>query len=284
MKKQGFTLIELLVVISIISVLMAVLMPALQLVKKKASTSVCLSNMKNLSMGWYMYMQENDGRIMSADDDGTEPGGRYIGWIGVPRDAAGNLCDNFQTDPEVTDEDEIRGIEAGVLYPYIKDPKAYHCPANNRVVSIYDGSKIYVGYSMPACLNGSPANSAAEQIKIYSQISRPSTRYAFVENTEARNWTQKHHFEMGAPEYTGQRKWGWWSPMSINHGDSSVLGFCDGHSEAHKWQDPFTIERVDKLSTAGGTLYGVEYPPDGQENDIAYMAEGWPFRYNMRGG
>jgi prepilin-type processing-associated H-X9-DG protein len=84
---------------------------------------------------------------------------------------------------------------------------------------------------------------------------------------------------MGAPEYTGNEMWGWWGPMAINHGDSSVLGFCDGHSEVRKWRDRFTIERVYKLIQEGVTLYGIEYPPPDQVSDIQYMADGWPYRH-----
>ena len=56
MKSRAFTLIELLVVIAIIAVLMAVLMPALRLARQQAATGQCLSNVKNLSLGWYLYM------------------------------------------------------------------------------------------------------------------------------------------------------------------------------------------------------------------------------------
>ncbi len=100
MKTRAFTLIELLVVISIIAVLMAVLMPALRLARQQAGTSQCLSNVKNLSLGWYMYMSENDSRIMSSEDNATL-GGSFVGWIGVPRDENGTLLGIGQTDPEV---------------------------------------------------------------------------------------------------------------------------------------------------------------------------------------
>jgi prepilin-type N-terminal cleavage/methylation domain-containing protein len=63
---KAFTLIELLVVIAIIALLLAILMPALQIAKKKAAAAVCLVNTRNLSLAWYMYAQENDGKIMSA--------------------------------------------------------------------------------------------------------------------------------------------------------------------------------------------------------------------------
>ena len=44
-RKEGFTLVELLVVISIIALLMAVLMPALQRVKRQAKTTLCQANL-----------------------------------------------------------------------------------------------------------------------------------------------------------------------------------------------------------------------------------------------
>ena len=115
-------------------------------------------------------------------------------------------------------------------------------------------------------------------------MTSPSTRYVFVEAAETRNWNSSHHFVIGAPEYTGVAgEWGWWGPMAINHGDSSVLGFCDGHSEVRKWRDSFTKERVDKLIEQGVTLYGIEYPPDTQVSAIRYMAEGWPYRQRIAG-
>jgi prepilin-type N-terminal cleavage/methylation domain-containing protein len=283
MKTKAFTLIELLVVIAIIALLMAILIPALRLAKQQAATSVCLSNTKNLALGWYMYMGDNDGRIMSCEDNAVEQNGTFVGWVGVPRDSNGNLLSISQVTPAVTDEDEIRGIEVGVLYPYVKNPDAYHCPADNLRKSIYDRTGVFVSYGVPRCLYGILSSSNALynlQIKRFDEINLPATRYVLVESAETRNWNSSHHFVMGAPEYTGIiNEWGWWGPMAINHGDSSVLGFCDGHSEVRKWRDRFTIERVDKLIREGVTLYGIEYCPAGQTLDISYMASGWPYRY-----
>jgi len=281
-RRKGFTLIELLVVIAIIALLMAIIMPALNMAKKQAATTVCMSNTKNLALGWYMYMGDNDGRIMSSEDNGVEQNGNYVGWIGIPRDTKSNLFSNTQTDPAVTDQDEIRGIKAGLLYPYVKEPDAYHCPADNVRTSLYDKTKVFVSYGVPMCLYGAPNPNSSQyntQIRMFDEIKRPATRYVFVESAETRNYNSSHHFVLGAPEYTGGTQWGWWGPIAINHGDSSVLGFCDGHSEIRKWRDPFTIERVDKLITQGVATYGIEYPPQDQTLDIAYMAAGWAYRH-----
>ena len=57
---RGFTLVELLVVIAIIALLMAILMPALQRVRKQTRTIVCRSNLRQVGLIITMYLQDND--------------------------------------------------------------------------------------------------------------------------------------------------------------------------------------------------------------------------------
>ncbi len=60
-KRKGFTLIELLVVISIIVLLVAILLPTLQRVKKQAKAVICQSNLKQWGTIFAMYTAGNDG-------------------------------------------------------------------------------------------------------------------------------------------------------------------------------------------------------------------------------
>jgi len=62
-KKKGFTLIELLVVISVIALLLAILMPALQKAKYQAKRMVCMSNVRQQLLIFFTYSQDNDDKF-----------------------------------------------------------------------------------------------------------------------------------------------------------------------------------------------------------------------------
>jgi len=74
-QKVGFTLIELLVVIAIIAILAAILFPVFAQAREKARSITCVSNEKQIGLGFAMYVQDND---ESLPPKRTVPSG--FGW------------------------------------------------------------------------------------------------------------------------------------------------------------------------------------------------------------
>lgn len=73
-EKKGFTLVELLVVIAIIALLMAILMPALNRVKKQAKSAACKVNLRQWSLIWKIYCDDNDDRFPNPSTENWKRG------------------------------------------------------------------------------------------------------------------------------------------------------------------------------------------------------------------
>ncbi|HET6248333.1 MAG TPA: prepilin-type N-terminal cleavage/methylation domain-containing protein [Tepidisphaeraceae bacterium] len=58
--KPGFTLVEILVVLAIVSVLLALLLPALGRAREQVKLTTCQNNLRQLAMGFRMYAQANN--------------------------------------------------------------------------------------------------------------------------------------------------------------------------------------------------------------------------------
>jgi prepilin-type N-terminal cleavage/methylation domain-containing protein/prepilin-type processing-associated H-X9-DG protein len=79
--RNAFTLIELLVVIAVIVLMIALLLPALQKARSQARAVVCQSNLRQWSVIFSMYANDNDGKmpdVGSYASTGAYPGGRSV--------------------------------------------------------------------------------------------------------------------------------------------------------------------------------------------------------------
>ena len=87
----GFTLIELLVVVAIISLLIAILFPALSAARKRANVTKCLSNIRSLSLASWVYLTENDGWLIDVGlAHGTAQLDTKVAWVNTLEAAYGH--------------------------------------------------------------------------------------------------------------------------------------------------------------------------------------------------
>ena len=191
----------------------------------------CMSNVKNLLMAWYMYQEDNDGKLVNGNipqqTNSTQPC-----WVEPPQDEDGN----FTGSGSPTEEDEIRGIRKGALFPMAKSIDVYRCPSDQRKRN--PGNATFRSYSIAGGMNGEERNTGwltGRAIVKYGQIRNNSTKYVFVEEADPREWN------MGSwvvpPDGDS-----WYDPVCVWHNGRSALGFADVHVEMHRWEDKRTLE------------------------------------------
>jgi prepilin-type N-terminal cleavage/methylation domain-containing protein/prepilin-type processing-associated H-X9-DG protein len=217
-KKRAFTLIELLVVIAIIALLMAILMPALQAGREQGMRAACLSNLKQLTMAWIMYADDNSDKIVCCDVGypTTEyPGPWWVLWpVAVGSSTANVTVEQWQNN----------SIKKGLLWPYLKDFKLYKCP-NSR-----DRANETLTYTIVDSMAGGGVWSDWAKkavIRNRTQIKHPSDRMVFLDEVpvSSGSWGIEDDQER------------WWDAPPLRHGKGSTFSFADGHSDYWKYRD-----------------------------------------------
>jgi len=143
--RAGFTLIELLVVIAIIAILAAILFPVFAKAREKARQTTCLSNEKQIGLGFIQYMSDNDGYLPNTCGDVCQDaGGNIYTGVWMYEGHKGNATTAGAFDPA-----------KGSIYPYIKSAAVFLCPDDAFNRNVVFGGVTYSGdsYAINGCLD-----------------------------------------------------------------------------------------------------------------------------------
>lgn len=133
MRDKGFTLVELLVVIGIIALLISILLPALNGARQSAQTVQCLSNMRQLGLGFAQYSNENNGWHLYT-----------LNYWGRDLERAAGASGSY----DAFDAEKWAGVL--FLWGYTPTMEIFFCPAKGND----DGTATFLGASTdPAVIN-----------------------------------------------------------------------------------------------------------------------------------
>ncbi len=238
MRSRGFTLIELLVVIAVIAILMAILMPALQRAREQGQRAVCLNTLKQLTLAWLMYADENDSRLVNGETGIAPSAPRHQNepyWAGKCWDQY-----NVKGGNRLSRQAQILGIQAGVFWKgkYITELGAFACPTGIRdemlTYNPFDGVN---GLARDGTISGTVGtkgpNGKRLWVKKTTEIANPAERLVFIDE----GWATPDSFAVH-----WNSTWQWWDQPVVRHGDGTNVSFADGHVEYRKWKGAVTVK------------------------------------------
>jgi prepilin-type N-terminal cleavage/methylation domain-containing protein/prepilin-type processing-associated H-X9-DG protein len=270
--KKAFTLIELLVVIAIIAILAAILFPVFAQARESARTISCLSNVKEISLGVTMYVQDYDERfpmwISTAAANG-QPGDVSNALYGKTDPDGGGYTYNY------TGWDKM-------VAPYLKNRAIFHCPdtfgPGNDWSNPAKDNTDWTGttnYAINARLAGHSWNSWTVPAKMAS-IQWPAVAILIAEDggQTSTGATTADNNNDGAGEWgwSGDQKAALFSDAGSNavpgprvhHKGGANYGFADGHA---KWYSGGAMG-IQNVGTT--TINGIVLP--GTATDASVLA------------
>ncbi|HEY1661844.1 MAG TPA: prepilin-type N-terminal cleavage/methylation domain-containing protein [Verrucomicrobiae bacterium] len=275
----GFTLIELLVVIAIIAILAALLLPVLSKAKLRGTEATCLSNQKQLSTAWQMYLGDNNDSVVGFNTDTFNLDWRIGFQSGSPNAGQPALTTalpaGLVTGSIDAQEWQVQeGYREGALYRYAQNVNVIHCPGDMRLTAGTVGFDSYSG--VVGLCGGSGAGNAgakdgATPILKASQIKHSSDRFLWVEENDKRG-DNYGSWELNLGGTFGGVGFGynatWVDCPAAFHGTSSTFSFADGHARARAWEVSNTLAIA--LAGAQGAT-----PNPAHNADLGYIVSGY---------
>lgn len=258
----AFTLIELLVVIAIIAILAAMLLPALNRAKLKATLAADLSNHKQIVLGALMYAVDNQEAVLPF----RNAGGFWTASSGLPTGTPAQALAYVQNCLRTNNP----------LYQYAPNVAVYHCPGDTRTkkATLAEGWA-YDSYSKTQNVGGEDYDTywgAGATYTKMTQISAASSTFYFFEDADER------HINVGTFVVrwaTGGNTFTWVDPPAMYHGDVGTSSFADGHAEGHRWRNSQVI-KAGKLA-ANGQNPGLSAPASTTKPDSDFIHDNYRF-------